>query len=130
MFDLYNILPCRYKNNSFFFICITTALKSVIMVHISVIYIIKGFEINRFLTSLLSFYAFPAILLYAQELLPNKLGLISGLFFGFAFGIAGIASAVLGDMADRFGIEAVYNVCAFMPLLGLVTWFLPNLKKA
>ncbi len=58
MFDLYNILPCRYKNNSFFFICITTALKSVIMVHISVIYIIKGFEINRLLTSLLSFYAF------------------------------------------------------------------------
>lgn len=73
--------------------------------------------------------AFPAILLYAQELLPYKLGLISGLFFGFAFGIAGIASAVLGTMADRYGIEAVYNVCGFMPLLGLVTWFLPNLKK-
>lgn len=73
--------------------------------------------------------AFPAILLYAQELLPYKLGLISGLFFGFAFGIAGIASAVLGNMADRYGIEAVYNVCGFMPLLGLVTWFLPDLKK-
>ena len=71
----------------------------------------------------------PAILLYAQELLPNKLGLISGLFFGFAFGVAGIASAVLGNMADKFGIDAVYNVCAFMPLLGLVTWFLPDLKK-
>lgn len=73
--------------------------------------------------------AFPAILLYAQELLPNKLGLISGLFFGFAFGIAGIASAVLGGMADKFGIEAVYNVCGYMPLLGLVACFLPNLKK-
>ena len=73
--------------------------------------------------------AFPAILLYAQELLPYKLGLISGLFFGFAFGVAGIASAVLGNMADHYGIEAVYNVCGFMPLLGLVTWFLPNLKK-
>ena len=60
---------------------------------------------------------------------PNKLGLISGLFFGFAFGIAGIASAVLGGMADKYGIEAVYNVCAFMPLLGLVACFLPNLKK-
>ena len=60
---------------------------------------------------------------------PNKLGLISGLFFGFAFGIAGIASAVLGDMADHYGIEAVYNICAYMPLLGLVTWFLPDLKK-
>ena len=72
---------------------------------------------------------FPAILLYAQELLPNKLGLISGLFFGFAFGIAGIASAVLGGMADKYGIEAVYNVCAFMPLLGVVACFLPNLKR-
>ena len=82
-----------------------------------------------FLLCELSFYLGAAILLYAQELLPNKLGLISGLFFGFAFGIAGIASAVLGNMADRFGIEAVYNVCAFMPLLGLVTWFLPDLKK-
>ncbi len=73
--------------------------------------------------------AFPAILLYAQELLPYKLGLISGLFFGLAFGIAGIASAVLGDMADAYGIETVYNVCAYMPLLGLVTFFLPDLKK-
>ena len=73
--------------------------------------------------------AFPAILLYAQELLPNKLGLVSGLFFGFAFGVAGIASAVLGNMADLFGIEAVYRVCAYMPLLGLVTCFLPDLKK-
>lgn len=73
--------------------------------------------------------AFPAILLYAQELLPQKLGLVSGLFFGFAFGVAGIASAVLGDLADRFGIEAVYNACAFMPLLGLVAGLLPDLKK-
>ncbi len=73
--------------------------------------------------------AFPAILVYAQELLPYKLGLISGLFFGLAFGIAGIASAVLGKFADVYGIEAVYNVCAYMPLLGLITWFLPDLKK-
>lgn len=73
--------------------------------------------------------AFPAILLYAQELLPTKLGLVSGLFFGFAFGVAGIASAVLGNMADHYGIEAVYNVCAYMPLLGLVTYFLPDLKE-
>ena len=73
--------------------------------------------------------AFPAILLYAQELLPYRLGLVSGLFFGFAFGIAGIASAVLGNMADAHGIETVYSVCAYMPLLGLITWFLPELKK-
>ena len=91
---------------------------------------------NLYLTTILSFCvgltlssAFPAILVYAQELLPYKLGLIYGLFFGFAFGVAGIASAVLGNMADRYGIEAVYNVCGYMPLIGLVTWFLPDLKK-
>lgn len=91
---------------------------------------------NLYLTTILSFCvgltlssAFPAILVYAQELLLYKLGLISGLFFGFAFGVAGIASAVLGNMADRYGIEAVYNVCGYMPLIGLVTWFLPDLKK-
>ena len=91
---------------------------------------------NLYLTTVLSFCvgltlssAFPAILVYAQELLPYKLGLISGLFFGFAFGVAGIASAVLGNMADRYGIEAVYNVCGYMPLIGLVTWFLHDLKK-
>ena len=91
---------------------------------------------NLYLTTVLSFCvgltlssAFPAILVYAQELFPYKLGLISGLFFGFAFGVAGIASAVLGNMADRYGIEAVYNVCGYMPLIGLVTWFLPDLKK-
>ena len=91
---------------------------------------------NLYLTTILSFCvgltlssAFPAILVYAQELIPYKLGLISGLFFGFAFGVAGIASAVLGNMADRYGIEAVYNVCGYMPLIGLVTWFLPDLKK-
>ena len=91
---------------------------------------------NLFLTAVLSVCvgltlssAFPAILVYAQELLPYKLGLISGLFFGFAFGVAGIASAVLGNMADRYGIEAVYNVCGYMPLIGLVTWFLPDLKQ-
>ncbi len=73
--------------------------------------------------------AFSAILVYAQELLPMKLGLISGLFFGLAFGIAGVASAVLGGIADHRGIEYVYNLCAYMPLLGLVTYFLPDLKK-
>ena len=73
--------------------------------------------------------AFPAILVYAQELLPYKLGLVSGLFFGFAFGVAGIASAVLGKMADLYGIEAVYTVCAYMPLLGFIAWFIPDLKK-
>jgi FSR family fosmidomycin resistance protein-like MFS transporter len=73
--------------------------------------------------------AFPAILVYAQELLPYRLGLVSGLFFGFAFGVAGIASAILGKMADLYGIETIYNACAWMPLVGLVAWFLPDLKN-
>ena len=73
--------------------------------------------------------AFPAILLYTQELLPNKLGLVSGLFFGFAFGVAGVAAAILGHFADTYSIEAVYNFCAYMPLLGLIAVCLPNLKS-
>lgn len=88
------------------------------------------------LTAVLSFCAgfmlssaFPAILLYAQELLPTKLGMISGLFFGFAFGVGGIASAVLGEFADSRGITAVYNFCSFMPLLGVVAFLLPDLKN-
>lgn len=73
--------------------------------------------------------AFPAILLYTQELLPNKLGLVSGLFFGFAFGVAGVAAAILGHFADKYSIEAVYTFCAYMPLLGLIAVFLPNLRR-
>lgn len=99
---------------------------TLIMPHVESLYLttVLSFCVGLTLSS-----AFPAILVYAQELLPYKLGLISGLFFGFAFGVAGIASAVLGNMADRYGIEAVYNVCGYMPLIGLVTWFLPDLKK-
>ena len=70
--------------------------------------------------------AFSAILVYAQELLPSKLGLVSGFFFGVMFGIAGIAAAVLGDIADAKGIEYVYNFCAYMPLMGCVAFFLPS----
>lgn len=72
--------------------------------------------------------AFSAILVYAQEFLPTKLGLISGLFFGLAFGIAGIAAAVLGGIADDNGLEYVYRFCAYLPLLGFVAVFLPNVK--
>ena len=71
--------------------------------------------------------AFPAILLYAQELLPGRLGLVSGLFFGFAFGVGGIASAILGNFIDAHGIETVYQVVCFSPLIGLVAVFLPKL---
>lgn len=72
--------------------------------------------------------AFSAILVYAQELLPTKVGLISGLFFGLAFGIAGIAAAILGNVADHHGIEFVYKFCAYTPLLGFVAAFLPPVK--
>ena len=72
--------------------------------------------------------AFSAILVYAHELFPGKVGMVSGLFFGFAFGMAGIGSAVLGGIADRTSIEYVYKICAFLPLIGLITAFLPNIK--
>ena len=73
--------------------------------------------------------AFSAILVYAQELMPGKIGLVSGLFFGFAFGVAGIGSALLGVLADARDIHFVYYLCSFLPLIGLITWKLPNLKQ-
>ena len=74
--------------------------------------------------------AFPAIIVFAQELLPGKVGMISGLFYGFAFGMGGVGAAVLGKLADVHGIEYVYQICAYLPLLGLLTVFLPNIKGA
>jgi FSR family fosmidomycin resistance protein-like MFS transporter len=73
--------------------------------------------------------AFSAILVYAQELMPGRIGMVSGLFFGFAFGMGGIGAAVLGVLADRTSVTFVYEVCAFLPALGLLTAFLPNLRK-
>ncbi len=73
--------------------------------------------------------AFPAIIVYAQELLPGRVGLVSGLFFGFAFGMGGIGAAVLGELADKTSINFVYQVCAFLPAIGLLTALLPNLEK-
>jgi len=72
--------------------------------------------------------AFSAILVYAQELVPGKVGMIAGLFFGLAFGIAGIGSAALGHLADRTSIEFVFNLCAFLPLIGLLTVLLPDVE--
>ena len=72
--------------------------------------------------------AFSAILVYAQELVPGKVGMIAGLFFGFAFGIAGIGSAALGHLADRTSIEFVFGLCAFLPLIGLLTVLLPDIE--
>ncbi len=72
--------------------------------------------------------AFSAILVYATDLIPGKVGLVAGLFFGFAFGMGGIGSAVLGWLADRTSIEYVFSVCAFLPLIGIITGFLPNIE--
>jgi MFS transporter, FSR family, fosmidomycin resistance protein len=76
--------------------------------------------------------AFSAILVYAQELVPGKVGLIAGLFFGFAFGMGGIGAALIGKLADLTDINFVYRLCSFLPAIGLLTGFLPNLetKKA
>jgi FSR family fosmidomycin resistance protein-like MFS transporter len=73
--------------------------------------------------------AFSAILVYAQELIPGKVGMVSGLFFGFAFGMGGLGAAVLGLLADRTSIDFVYQVCAFLPLLGVVAALLPNIEQ-
>lgn len=73
--------------------------------------------------------AFSAILVYAQELIPGRVGMISGLFFGLAFGMGGIGAAVLGGLADTHGIEYVYRLCAYLPLMGLITVFLPDIEK-
>ncbi|HWE48554.1 MAG TPA: MFS transporter [Bryobacteraceae bacterium] len=73
--------------------------------------------------------AFSAIVVYAQELMPGRVGMISGLFFGFAFGLGGLGAAVLGKLADSTSIYFVYQVCAFLPAIGLLTGFLPNLEQ-
>ncbi|MEO8962740.1 MAG: MFS transporter [Ginsengibacter sp.] len=72
--------------------------------------------------------AFSAILVYAQELIPGKIGLVSGLFFGFAFGMGGIGSALLGNLADKTSILYVFHICSFLPLIGIITGFLPNIE--
>lgn len=93
-------------------------------------------HVNLFWTTILSMMigvvlasAFSAILVYAQELIPGKIGMISGLFFGLAFGMGGLGSALLGALADRTSIEHVYQICAFLPLIGIITVFLPDIGK-
>jgi FSR family fosmidomycin resistance protein-like MFS transporter len=92
---------------------------------------------NLYWTSILSVVigfilasAFSAILVYAQELMPGRIGMVSGLFFGLAFGLGGIGAALLGKLADLTSINFVYHVCAFLPALGILTAFLPNLEPA
>jgi FSR family fosmidomycin resistance protein-like MFS transporter len=72
--------------------------------------------------------AFPAIVVYAQELMPTRVGTVAGLFFGFAFGLGGIGAAVLGQIADTTSIRFMFHVCAFLPVIGLLAGFLPDLE--
>jgi FSR family fosmidomycin resistance protein-like MFS transporter len=92
---------------------------------------------NLFWTSILTVFiglmlasAFPAIIVYAQELVPGRVGTISGLFFGLAFGMGGLGAAILGKLADLTSITLVYQVCAVLPAIGLLTWLLPNIEPA
>jgi FSR family fosmidomycin resistance protein-like MFS transporter len=73
--------------------------------------------------------AFPAIVVFAQELMPNRVGMVAGLFFGFMFGVSGLAAAVVGHEADVYGIEYVFVLCGFLPILGVVAGFLPNRRR-
>jgi MFS transporter, FSR family, fosmidomycin resistance protein len=72
--------------------------------------------------------AFAAILIYAMELVPGRIGLVGGLFYGLSFGLGGVAAAILGEVADRSSIDMVYRICSFLPVLGLLAWFLPKPK--
>jgi FSR family fosmidomycin resistance protein-like MFS transporter len=74
--------------------------------------------------------AFPAIVVFAQELVPGRVGAVSGLFFGFAFGFGGLGAAMLGQLADATSIDTVFTVCSFLPAIGLLTWFLPDIEPA
>ncbi|MCB1500527.1 MAG: MFS transporter [Bauldia sp.] len=80
------------------------------------------------LINLIMASAFASILIYAMELVPTRIGLIAGVFYGLNFGLAGIAAAILGAMADHIGVEAVYTLCSFLPLGGLLAWFLPQIN--
>lgn len=98
----------------------TLILPHVPLVYVTILSAIIGFILAS---------AFSAILVYAQELIPGKIGTISGLFFGFAFGMGGIGSALLGILADHTSVQYMFGVCSFLPLIGLLTGFLPNLHE-
>lgn len=85
-------------------------------------------EILTVLIGLVLASAFSAIVVFAQELVPGRVGAISGMFFGFAFGAGGVGAAMLGHLADATSIDMVYKVCSFLPAIGLLTWFLPNIE--
>lgn len=91
-----------------------------------------GLEVQSILLLVIGFVlasAFPAMVVYAQELFPNRIGAVSGLFFGFAFGTAGVGAALLGQFADHFGIETLILYCGYLPLIGVIALFLPDLRE-
>ena len=95
-------------------------------------FVIAGVVANAALITVIGFIlasAFSTIVVFAQELMPGNVGMISGLFFGFAFGAGGIGAALLGGLADWTSISFVYQVCAFLPALGLLTWLLPDIDR-
>lgn len=98
----------------------TLALPFANLFWTGVLAVIVGFVISS---------AMPAIIVHAQELMPHRFGMISGLFFGLSFGAGGIGAALLGIVADYRGIEFVYNICALLPAIGLLAFFLPKRKK-
>jgi MFS transporter, FSR family, fosmidomycin resistance protein len=81
-----------------------------------------------FIIGIIMASAFPAILVYAMDLLPGRLGLVAGVFYGLSFGLGGISAALLGELADVTSIDFVYRLCSFLPLIGLLTWFLPEVE--
>lgn len=90
-----------------------------------------GLQGSLFLSMIIGFMlasAFPAMVVYAQELIPGRIGVVSGLFFGLAFGMGGIGAALLGQVADTFGIVTLYHLCSLLPLIGLIAVFLPDLR--
>ena len=87
-------------------------------------------EVLTVIIGLILASAFSAIVVFAQELVPGRVGTVAGIFFGFAFGAGGLGAAMLGQLADATSIDTVFTVCSFLPAIGLLTWFLPNIEPA
>ena len=118
------ILGDRIGRNKIIWLSILGALPfTLVLPHVDLVWTgVLTIVINLIMSS-----AFAAILIYAMELMPGRIGLVGGLFYGLSFGLGGLAAAMLGELADRIGIDAVYHLCAFLPAIGLLAWFLPRL---
>ncbi len=118
------ILGDRIGRNKIIWFSILGALPfTLVLPHVDLVWT----GVLTILINLIMSSAFAAILIYAMELMPGRIGLVGGLFYGLSFGLGGLAAAMLGELADRIGIDAVYHLCAFLPAIGLLAWFLPRL---